>query len=181
MNLVLMFDRVVNKIRRSYRRYVFRKRINCPHKQFNLVGDVHLINTNITLGRNTLICPGVVFFGDGPIVIGDNVAIGDNTLIYASQKGGGVTIGDNAMVAAQSYIIDTNHGYQAGQLIRLQEMESEPIVIGKDVWIAANVTILKGSRIGDGAVVGAKALVNGNIPENAIAVGIPAKTVQYRK
>ena len=42
-----------------------------------------------------------------------------------------------------------------------------------------NATVLKGSQIGNGAVLGSKSLVKGNIPENAIAVGIPAKIIKY--
>ena len=54
-------------------------------------------------------------------------------------------------------------------------------MIGEDVWLGANVTVLKGSAIGDGAVIGAKALVKGKIECNAIAAGIPARGVKYRE
>ena len=57
----------------------------------------------------------------------------------------------------------------------------EKVIIGSDVWLAANVTVLKGSKISDGAVIGAKSLVKGEIPENAIAVGIPAKVIKQRE
>ncbi|MFR5992243.1 MAG: acyltransferase [Mediterraneibacter faecis] len=42
--------------------------------------------------------------------------------------------------------------------------------MGNNVWIGANVTILKGTKIGDNAVIGANAVVFGNIPENAIYI-----------
>ena len=96
-------------------------------------------------------------------------------------KEAGVYIGDNVQIAAQSYIIDTNHGIKKGILIKDQPNESAPIHIGSDVWIAANTVILKGVTIADGAVVGANALVNENIPNNAIAVGVPARVVKYRE
>lgn len=179
MNVVLLFDRLLNKIKRNYRKTVFCAKTGCKHKQFSLVDNVHLINRNIQLGKNVTIYPDVMFYGDGPIIIGDNVAIGNGTIIYAS-KFGGVTIGDNSMIAAQSYIIDADHGIAEGALIREQSNSVEAVVIGENVWIAANVTVLKGSKIGDGAVVGAKALVKGDIPSNAIAVGVPAKVQKYR-
>lgn len=47
-------------------------------------------------------------------------------------------------------------------------------------WLAVNVTVLKGSKNGNGAVIGAKGLVKGEIPENAVAVGVPAKVLKYR-
>lgn len=177
--MLLLFDRVLQKIIRAYRKAVFKKRIKCPHSDFNLIGKVTLINTNITLGHNVTIYPDVMLFGDGPIVIGDNVDIGNGTLLY-SAKAGGVTIGSGTMIAAQSYIIDTDHGIKRGKNMREQENTHSAIEIGSDVWLAANVTVLKGSKIGNGAVIGAKSLVKCEIPENAIAVGVPAKVMKYR-
>ena len=181
MNIVILFDRVVNKIKRSYRKHVFRSKIGCEHNCFSLVGNVHLINTNIKLGKNVTIYPNVMFWGDGPITIGDNVDIGNGTVIYASKTGGGITIGNNTVIAAQCYIIDMDHGMASGELIREQADSVAPVEIGEDVWLAADVTVLKGSKIGNGAVVGAKALVKGEIPENAVAVGTPAKVKKYRQ
>lgn len=53
-----------------------------------------------------------------------------------------------------------------------------PIEIGDDVWIGANVTILKGISIGDNCVIGTMSLINKDIPSNSMAVGIPAKIVK---
>lgn len=179
MNLVLLFDRVLGKIKREYRQYIFRKKTGCKHKDFLLIGDVLLVNTNITVGHNVTIYPGVSFFGDGTIVLGDNVAIGNDTILYAS-KAGGLTIGNDTMIAAQCYLIDTDHGTQKGMLMRQQPCAAAPITIGKDVWIASNVTVLKGSVIEDGAVVGAKALVKGYVPAETIVAGVPAKMIKTR-
>lgn len=177
--MLLFFDRLIKKIIRAYRKSVFRKKIKCNHKSFSLVGKVTLINTNIKLGKNVTIYPDVMFFGDGPIVVGNNVDIGKDTVIYASADGG-ITIGDNTVIAAQCYIIDMDHGIACGELISSQKNTVESVSIGNDVWLAANATVLKGSRISDGAIIGAKALVKGEIPENAIAVGVPAKVKKYR-
>ncbi len=84
------------------------------------------------------------------------------------------------MIAAQCYIIDTDHGTEAGTLIRNQNNTVAPIVIGEDVWIAANSTVLKGSRIEDGAVIGAKSLVKGHVDANSISVGIPVRHLKFR-
>ena len=138
-----------------------------------------MTNRNINLGHNITIYPGVMFWGDGPIVIGNNVDLGKDTIIYASRNGG-VSIGDNTVIAAQCYIIDMDHGIACGELISSQKNTVESVSIGNDVWLAANVTVLKGSMIHDGAIIGAKALIKGEIPENAIAVGVPAKVKKYR-
>lgn len=180
MNIIMLFDRVKNKIKRSYRSYIFRKTVNCPHKNFTLVGDITVINRNIQVGQNVCIYPGCMFFGDGPIVLGNNVDIGQNTVIYASAEGGGVTVGDHTIIAAQCYLIDMDHGTAAKDRIQNQSNSVSPISIGKDCWLGANCTVLKGSQIDDGAIIGAKALVKGKITENAIAVGIPAKEIKKR-
>lgn len=178
--MLLLFDRFVQGILRNYRKRVFQKKINCPHRNFKLVGKVNLINTNITLGQNVTIYPDVMFFGDGPIVIGDNAFIGNGTILGTlSDKG--ITIGKNSMIAAQCYIIDCDHGMEKGIPMMEQVQSTSPIVIGDDVWLAANVTVLKGSCICDGAVLGAKSLVKGEIPKNAVAVGIPARVIKYRE
>lgn len=176
MNPILLYDRVWQKLKRTYRSAVFRAKTGC---RANLVGDITLINTNLRLGKHVTLYPGVMFFGDGLIEIGDNVDIGNGTIIYASRNGG-VRIGSNTMIAAQCYIIDMDHGMKKGQLVCKQENTVAPVVIGEDVWLGANVTVLKGSVIGDGAVIGAKALVKGKIECNAIAAGIPAHVVKYR-
>ena len=53
-------------------------------------------------------------------------------------------------------------------------------IIGNDVWIGFGATIMSGVKIGNGAVIGAKAVVANDIPDYAIAVGNPAKVIRYR-
>lgn len=174
---VLFIDRVISKIQRTYRNYVFFAKTGC---RASLVGNMTLINRNIKCGKNVTIYPDVMFFGDGRIEIGDNVDIGNGTIIYAS-KAGGVSIGSNTMIAAQCYIIDTDHGIEKGTPMRKQSNVVSSIRIGEDVWIAAGAKILKGSRLEDGCIVGAQSVVKGCIPPNAIAVGVPARTIRYRE
>lgn len=180
MNFILLFDRVKNKALRMYRNYVFKKQIGCNHKEFSLIGKVHLINKNIKLGKNVNFYPDVMLFGDGVIEIGDNVDIGNNTLIYAS-KGAGVKIGKNTLIAAHNYIIDADHGVSKGRLIRDQENSVASVEIGEDVWLGAGCKVLKGTTIQSGAVLGAQSVVKGDIKENGIYVGVPAKFKKNRE
>ena len=180
MKIAIFMNKVLSKISQIYRKRYFKEKTGNSTKSLKILGKLHLVNSNISIGRNCTFFEGVTFFGDGEIVIGDNVSIGQNTLIYSS-KNGGVIIGDNSQIAAQSYIIDTDHGIAAGDLIRNQPNTVKKIVIGNDVWIAAGCKILKGSVINNGAIIGASSVVKGEIPENAIAVGIPAKVKKYRE
>lgn len=61
------------------------------------------------------------------------------------------------------------------------DVADDGIFIGKDVWIGAQCSIIKGAYINNHAIIGAQSLVNSEIPENAIAVGTPAKILKYRK
>ena len=56
---------------------------------------------------------------------------------------------------------------------------SAPIVLGKNVWVGSNATILQGVTIGDNAVIGAGAVVTGDIPANTVAAGVPAKVIKH--
>lgn len=180
MSILLFIDRIAKAVTRKYRKAVFRRRISCPHKDFSLVGDITLINTNLRLGRGVTIYPGCLFYGDGLIEIGDGANVGKDTVIYSS-KDGGVRIGQNTLIAAGCFIIDQDHGMEAGRLIREQANSVEAVSIGSDCWLAAGVTVLKGSHIGDGAVIGAKALVKGEVEPNSICVGVPCRKIGQRK
>lgn len=177
----LLIRRIINKIQSIYRIKVFRNYTGNYNNKLNIYGTMTLVNKNIKCGNNVSFYPNIMLFGDGPIEIGDNVDIRNNTIIYSSAKGGGVTIGSNTMIAAHCYIIDMDHGIKKNPIIQDQENTSLPILIGSDVWIAASCTILKGSIINDGAIIGAMSLVKGEIGENSIAVGIPAKVLKYRQ
>lgn len=179
MNPVLLLDRILRKVKSEYRKYIFKKQIGCNHSDFYLVGNVTLINKNIKLGHNVTIYPDVMFFGDGLIEIGDNVDIGNGTVIYSSQNGG-VHIANDTIVAAQCYIIDMDHGTGVNELIRNQPNTVSPIYIGEDVWIAAGVKVLKGTTLGNGSIVGAGAVVKGSVNAYEIVAGVPARKIGMR-
>ena len=142
----------------------------------NLRGHIYLYSTKIQVGKDVSIWPNVYFSGDN-IVIGDNVQIGYGTIIHSSK---GVVIGSNTQIAAQCYMIDTNHGTERGELMQKQPLESETIEIGEDVWIGAQCTVLKGVKIGSHVVVAANTVVNKDVPPYAIVAGSPAKIIRYR-
>lgn len=106
---------------------------------------------------------------------GKNITIGRNVFINACchfQDHGGVTLGDGCLIGHNVVFATLNHDLNPH---RRAFMMPAPIVLGKNVWIGSNSTILQGVTIGDGAVVAAGAVVTKDVPANAIVGGIPAK------
>lgn len=101
------------------------------------------------------------------ISIGNNVFINVNCVMLDSFE---ITLGDNTSIGPNVGIYTTNHSLDAEE--RKDHIEyGGPVVIGNDVWIGGNVTILPGVEIGDLSVIGAGSVIHRNIPENAIVRG----------
>ncbi len=115
---------------------------------------------------------------DASIRIGDWSTIGYHTHLFATTR---IEIGSNCLIAPFCYLVDSNHGIARDVLIREQPMSSLPILIEDDVWIGANVTILRGVTIGEGAVIGAGSVVDQDVPAYAIVRGNPAEDVDTRR
>jgi acetyltransferase-like isoleucine patch superfamily enzyme len=106
------------------------------------------------------------------IRIGAGAYIGPRAVIGAGGQviiGAGSQIGPNFTLVAESHLPDAGGYYTSGRT------ERRGVFVGENVWIGACVTMLDGSEVGDGSVIGASALVNGVIPAGVVAYGIPAK------
>lgn len=112
------------------------------------------------------------------IVIGARTTIGYHNFLFASA---GIKIGEDCLIAPFVYIVDSDHSIERNQKINTQPNYSQSISIGNDVWIASSVTILKGVKIADGAVVAANSVVNQDIGPYEIWAGSPAKKVGERE
>ena len=110
---------------------------------------------NIEIGENFYSNPNLLILDVGKVLFGDNVLVGPNCSIYT-----------------------TMHPLNP-QLRKDGILNSEPVVIGDNVWIGGNVTILPGVSIGDNSVIGAGSIVVKSIPKNSVAVGNPCKVVKY--
>jgi acetyltransferase-like isoleucine patch superfamily enzyme len=91
-----------------------------------------------------------------------------------------IRIDDFTIIGEFVSIRDANHGLKRGEPMRYQPHTCEPIQIGRDVWIGRGSCILPGVSIGEGAVIGANSVVNRDIPDFAIAAGVPAKVIKMR-
>jgi len=115
-------------------------------------------------------CRTRVYFGDGnKLFVGNRSSIGKFSRIDLSNQ---VHIGDHTDISPWCLIytrdpVDT-------------QQASAPVTIGNDVWIGARCVIFKGVSIGDGAIIGAGAVVREDIPPFAVAGGNPATVIRYR-
>jgi acetyltransferase-like isoleucine patch superfamily enzyme len=149
---------IVRKIYRDVRMYFVRKRF-------------HLKNVNRTFYMNK----GCQV--DSDLVAGHYVFIGFDCVIYSKVK-----IGDYTMLAPEVKIIGGDHKYDiVGRPMifsgRDEQLETE---IGKDVWIGSRSIIMRGVKIGDGAIIGANSVVTKDVEPYSIVGGSPAKFIKNR-
>ncbi|HEX2950571.1 MAG TPA: acyltransferase [Armatimonadota bacterium] len=159
-----------------------------------------LWNPRLKIDRSSFVKFGNVRFNTswGEIVIGKKchiyggnleayLTVGDRVNIIGGLKIGGsgkyrVIIGDDTWIAPNVYICPNTHQYKKrGLTITAQGIHGHDIVIGSDCWIGVNVVISPGVSIGNGAVIGANAVVTKDIPDYAVAVGVPARIIGYRE
>ena len=115
---------------------------------------------------------------------GDGLAIGNGSGIGAySNIPSDVSIGENVMMGQECLFFTQNHRFTDLSIpMKNQGMnQSFPITIGNDVWIGARVIILPGVHVGDGAIIGAGAVVTKDIPSYEIWGGNPAHFLKSRR
>lgn len=110
------------------------------------------------------------------IQIGERAGI-TGVVLCAKTK---IQIGDRIRLGANCTIIDTDfHPISASKrAVNPRDGQSEPVIIGDDVFIGMNSVILKGVTIGDGAVIGAGSVVSRDVPAGTIAAGNPARIIR---
>lgn len=109
---------------------------------------------------------------------GKNIKIGERVFINSGckfQDQGGIKIGNDVLIGHNCVIATLNHAIEPNHRA---DMIPAPVEIGDKVWIGANVTILHGVKIGDGAIIAAGAVVNKDVPSRSIVGGIPAKVIK---
>ncbi len=140
------------------------RRIIC-HPIFDKCGD----NVNIESGAR--------FANGGGISIGSGSGLGVNCSVH-----GPLRIGDNVMMGPDVTILTHTHNIERTDIpMGRQGMREAEVIIGNDVWIGMRVIIMPGVKVGDGAVIGAGAVVTKDIPAFTVVGGVPAKVIKYRK
>lgn len=162
---------------------------------WNLLAKINLA-PNIVWGKRVSFLSSVVVFGNGTILFGDDtifdsvpnifthhakaiIKIGSNTFINGSRIAAynSIIIG-NSCILANCRMMDTDfHSVSKNRLSPSAVVQTAPINIAPNVWIAADAAILKGVNIGENSVIAFGSVVVKSIPENSIAGGNPAKII----
>ncbi|MEW5746923.1 MAG: acyltransferase [Nitrospirota bacterium] len=158
----------------------------------------------LTMGENVFIADRVVINqaqGAGAVDLGDRVHLLRDTVIATGDGGaisigadtyiqprcqimgykGPIRIGCGVQIAPHCALYSYNHRFEPGEFIRLQPLTTKGgITVGDDAWLGFGVIVLDGVRIGRGAVIGAGSVVTRDIPDHAIAAGVPARVIRMR-
>lgn len=152
-------------------------------KRLNLIGG-----KSISVGSNSVIARGCILQAHGnylnqafnpSIEIGDYCNIGEESMITSIFR---VKIGDGLLTGRRVTITDNSHGRFILDNLKKNPCQRKlvskgPVIIGNNVWIGQNATIIS-ANIGDGAVIGANAVVTHDVPPYSLVVGNPAKIVK---
>ena len=148
------------------------------YRTLNMIKSLFLILNGAIIGKRVVFYPGVWIAPGKNLRIGDDVDLALNVHIETS---GGVTIGDRTLVGYGTKIFSRNHliPEKPGRIFGSGH-RFNAVSIGKDVWLGANVIVLPGRTIGDGAVVGVGSVVTKDVAPYTIVAGNPAKLVRER-
>lgn len=124
---------------------------------------------NVNIERNAYFTP--------ELQIGDNSGVGINCELY-----GPVIIGSNVMMGPDVVVYTSGHRFDRTDIPMMEQgsMETKAVAIGNDVWIGRRVMVMPGVNIGDGCVIGAGAVVTKDIPPYSVAGGVPARVLKTR-
>jgi acetyltransferase-like isoleucine patch superfamily enzyme len=116
---------------------------------------------------------------EGTLRVGDKVVIGRDVTVNCYLD---VEIGARTLLADSVYITDFDHRFDdLDRPIKDQGIVKSPVRVGPDCWLGARVSVLRGAVVGQGCVVAAHAVVRDEIPDFAVAGGIPAKVLKSRR
>ncbi|RYE23499.1 MAG: acyltransferase [Sphingobacteriaceae bacterium] len=160
---------------------------------FHLEADIDNIPKDpslIRIGEGTHVRGKITVFDyGGKVEIGSNCYIGEGTRIWSADS---VKIGSNVLISHNVNVIDSNshemHSIERStrytDLLKMPwknkgSVVTSPIIIEDYAWINFNAIILKGVRIGKGAIIAAGSVVTKDVPDYAIVAGNPAKVIKY--
>lgn len=111
----------------------------------------------------------------GKVVIGKNTSLNHGCMIISRES---ISIGEDTQIGPNVLIYDHDHKFKKEHELKNLLFETSPVTIGKNVWIGANVVILRGTDIGDNCVIGAGSIIKGDFPANSLIVQKRETTVK---
>lgn len=116
---------------------------------------------------------------NGSLRIGDKAVLGSDNVINTHLD---IEIGAATLVSDWVYICDFDHAtHELERPIKDQGLKTTPVRIGPGSWLGTKVTVLRGTRAGEGCVFAAHAVVRGDFDDGAIVGGIPATVLKNRR
>ena len=145
------------------------------NEQYISIGEGTMFGPEITLSAGMV--PGQQMVSDTVITVGDRCLFGKGSGIVGHLE---IVIGDDVWTGHHVYITDQNHGYADLDLpISRQMMPERPVSIGSGSWLGHGTVVLPGATIGRHVVVGANSVVTGELPDNCVAAGTPARVIKH--
>jgi len=132
------------------------------------------VKCGMQLHKDTRIGIGTVVLCPQKICIGERSVINEDCFLDGR---GGLWIGSDTSISAYTKIISASHRENSNKF----QYYTKKTIIGKHVWIGLGAVILDGSRVADGTVIGAGAVLKGCTGVRDVMVGNPAKCIRKRK
>jgi len=149
---------------------------NLNRLTFNDAVEVRALSSDL-IGKKVddsfLLVPPFYTTGGPDISVGRNVFINQNCTFYDL---GGLEIADDVMIGPNVSLITSGHPLEPSQ--RRARVIAKPIVIERNVWIAAGATIIGGVTVGENSVVAAGSVVTRDVPQNTLVGGNPARVIR---
>ena len=140
---------------------------------FNDADEIRTLFSELKVDESFLLIPPFFTVGGDEIRVGRNVFVNQNCTFYDL---GGLDIADDVLIGPNVSIITAGHPLEPSQ--RRGTTIGKPIVIEKNVWIAAGATIIGGVTVGENSVVAAGSVVTKDVPSNTLVGGNPARIIR---
>lgn len=125
------------------------------------------------VGRGVHVYPSVRIWAPWNLTLGEECGIGDRTILYSQ---GEIVVGRRAVISQGSHLCAGTHDFTKPGF----PLVTKPIHVGADTWLAAECMVLPGVTIGEGAVIGARALVTKDMPPWTVCAGHPCTPLKPR-